>query len=338
MFSIAVTLAALALSVPPAPPAPDTPIRADALCLGAAPTAGDSTAEVLTEQAARALAAQDPAGAERLSRRALEAEGGDVARARAARILIDLRMARGDLDEMERILACRALGGEAWTHARAWLAYRQGRYDDAVALLAPLARPRHHMQPRWSIVHEDLGDAYARLGRRADAQAQWLIALATDYDPGGTGWDRGALERKIAAAFAADPGAEPMLPLQRYGDAVSILDLRSVERTPAGVRYAKLVLLQNDESGTAYGIDGWEVDCAAPRSRVLGVHRFDASGGTVRRTEDPLPWLDDRPGDPWLPTERRLVCSLDGEVAIAPRRKSDAEMLRAYRSGAPIFE
>ena len=334
MLSIGVALAAMSMSVPPAPPQPEAPIRADALCPSTDPSS--ATAEALAEQGAQAMASGGSGRAEALFRRALDSTGGDVARARAVRMLIDLRASRGDLEEMDRVLACHELRDDAWTHARAWFAYRQGRYADAAALLEPLVRPRHHTLPRWSIVHEDLGDAYARLGRRADAQAQWRIALATDHGPPGTGWSRDTLERKLERSLGE--AAEPMLPLQRYEDAVSILDIASIERTAEGVRYDKLVLLRNDEAIGAYGIDSREVDCDAPRSRVLGVHSFDSSGEPVRRVDQPEPWRDDRPGDPWLSTERALVCAVGTSVRIAPRRKSDLEMLRAYRSGAPIFE
>lgn len=337
MLSLVTSLAALVLSVPPVPPEPEMPARADALCPSVGHSSGSETADALVDKGVMAMAADERDRAESLFRRALGARGSDVARARAVRMLIDLSPTPPDLDEMERVLACGQLRGEAWTHARAWLAYRQGRYAEAADLLVPLVRPRHHTLPRWSIVHEDLGDAYARLGRRADAQAQWRIALATDYDPGGTGWSRAALERKLADDLASSAGAEPLLPLQRYDDAVSILDLGSVERTQEGARFAKLVLLADDENGTAYGIDQWEVDCDEPRARVLGVHAFDSAGSVERRVDEPTPWTADLPGDPWLPTERRLVCSVDTDLKPAPRRKSDVEMLRAYRSGTPIF-
>ena len=337
MPPMGIALTALALSVPPVPPDSEAPVRADAHCLPIQASSASGTAEGLASQGVQAMAAGDAVRAEALFRQSLDAQGSDVVHARSVRMLIDLRTTRGDLDEMERVLACPELRSEAWTHARAWLAYRDGRYDDAAALLAPLVRPRHHTQPRWSIVHEHLGDAFARLGRLADAQAQWRIALATDYDPGGTGWSRETLERKLAQSLTAE-GAEPMLPLQRYADAVSILDVTSVQRTAEGVRYDKLVLLQNDEPIGAYGIDSWEVDCDAPRARVLAVHGFDSSGGPVRQIDDPGAWRDDQPGEPWLPTERKLVCSIETDLRITPRRKSDVEMLRAYRSGAPIFE
>lgn len=319
-----------ALFTPPPPVAPIDPACAAA----SAPAQGES-AETLTDKGLEAMGAGDSAAAEGLFRRAATAEGGDVARARAVRMLVDLHVGRGGAAEFEPLLAC--MRSDAGVHARAWLAYRQGRYQDAANLLQPLVRPRHHTLPRWSTVHEDLGDAYARLGRKADAQAQWRIALATDYDPGGTGWDRSALERKLADALAAPAGAEPLLPLQRYHDAVSILDLASVKRTEAGRRYDKLVLLAKDENGGAYGIDSYEVDCSQERARVLGVRGFDAAGKQVRSVEE-LPWRADLTGEPWLSTERALVCSVDPDARLAPRTRSALELLQAYRRGSPLFD
>ncbi|WP_114951378.1 hypothetical protein [Sphingosinicella terrae] len=321
------------LSVPPTPPPSPS-----GSCPALEAMQSEGEAETLVQEAAQAMAVRDHAQAEALARRALASESGDVARARALRLLIDLQLPSGDLAPYETILDCDSLQGDAWTHARAWLAYRQGRYADAVRLLQPLARPRHHSLPRWSIVHEDLGDAFARLGRMADAHAQWRIALATDYDPGPTGWDRAALVRKLDQAAAAPEGAPAMLPLQYYDDAASILDATSVRRTDAGVRYSKLVLLQADENGGSYGIDSWEVRCDAPEARVLSVRSFGASGDLVRTVDEPAPWRRDLPGEPWRPTERALVCAMAEGSRLAPRRRSDAELLRAYRAGETLFD
>jgi tetratricopeptide (TPR) repeat protein len=330
-------LSSIALLMAPLQPplGPSTSNRQACTALPASPSNGD--AAELAQQAAAAMSAGDLARAERLARDAL-AGTGDVARARALRLLIDLQLPTGDVREAEAILACDALTGDAWTHARAWLAYRQERYLDAVRLLQPLTRPRHHTLPRWPIVHEDLGDSYLRLGRTADAQAQWRIALATDHGPSGTGWDRAALERKLADAVSGPAGAAPMLPLQYHADAVAILDAASVRRTEAGVRYDKLILLQNDARGAAYGIDSWEVRCDGRDSRVLGVRTFTADGTPVGTDDAPSSWRPDLPGEPWLPTERALVCAMDPGQRLAPRRRTDAELLHAYRAGETLFD
>lgn len=332
-FLLAATalLAIPAAASPPPVPMAQADSRPDAICL---PPPGSTTvsADALIEQAATAIDAGNSQQAEELLRSAVKANGYQSTRARALRMLIDLRAPKGDLDEVERILACGKLQGEDWSHARAWLALRQGRYQDAVDLLAPHVLPRHHMSRRWPLIHENLGDAYAKLGRRPDAQAQWRIALATEYGPSGTGWDRAATEKKLAADIAAG-GAEPLLPLQRYHDAVSILDVGSVERTDEGVRYSKVVLLLNDENGTAFGIDSYEADCDEERSRVTGVRKFNAAGEQVELIDTPTSWLPDRPGEPWLPTERKLVCSIDPDMPLAPRHATNLEMLRDYRAG-----
>lgn len=319
-----------AASPPPVPVAqPDS--RPDAICLPQ-PGSSEVSATDLVEQAEAAIAAGNSQKAEPLLRSAVEANGYDIDRARALRMLIDLRAPKGDLEEIERILACGVLRGEAWDHARAWLALRQDRAEDAVKLLQGHVLPRHHMSRRWPFIHETLGDAYAKLGRRPDAQAQWRIALATEYGPSGTGWDREAIERKLAADIAAG-GSEPLLPLLRYHDAVSILDVGSVERTEEGVRYSKVVLLLKDEKGTSFGIDSYEVDCDEERSRVLRVQRFNPEGEQVGGVDTPTSWIPDLPGEPWLPTERKLVCGIDPNMPLAPRRASNAEMLRDYRAG-----
>lgn len=332
MAALLTAIVAAALSIPPVPaPSSTGPCPAlDALV-------GDAPAEATVREAAAAMAAGDHDRAGDLARRAAGGRGHDIERAWAVRLLVDLGIGRGDTSETEAILACDTLQGEPWTHARAWLAYRQQRYSDAVSLLRPLTLPRHHTLPRWSIVHEDLGDNYARLGRQADAQAQWRIALATDHDPGPTGWDREALAAKLAAAAAAPGGAPPLLPLQYWADAVSILDMDSIERTEAGMRFSKLVLLQNDERGTAYGIDSWEVRCDEPEARVLSVRRFDTAGQPLGGVEEPAPWSRDLPGDPWRGTERAVVCAIDPAMALAPRGRSNAELLDAYRAGEVLF-
>lgn len=333
MFHWLVAALALGVSIPTLSAEANDP----ATCSFPEAEADSSAVETLIRESREALAAGKPAQAERSLQRVFGATDDEVTKAWAWRMLVDLRIGDDDLDGLERLLEAGCITGDAQIHARAWLAYRQERYRDAVALLQPLAQPRHHTLPRWSIVHEDLGDAYGQLGQRADAQAQWRIALATDYDPGAH-WDRAALERKLATELSGAGGAEPMLPLLRYEDMISILDLASVERTKAGVRYDKLVLLKHDENGTAFGVDTWEMDCNAPRSRVLAVHGFDADGETTRRVDEPGSWSSDLPGDPWKPTERELVCSVDPDIRPTPRNRTNLEMLRAYRTGEPIFE
>lgn len=176
---------------------------------------------------------------------------------------------------------------------------------------------------------------HAGMGRLADAQAQWHLALATDFDPGKTGYNAEALRQKLSGSATKSP--QPYLPLIRYHDALAILDVGSVEDTPDGVRYSKLILLEQDENGTAYGIDTYEMDCEKPRRRVVSVHAFDASGSLVRRS-GASGWLDDRYDDPFMPTERRLVCNLELSESLPDPARSSARMLSAYRASEPVFE
>lgn len=333
MIQILVPTLALILSgSPPVPPADRS--ASDATCPVAAASNDGSTAELLLEEAKTRIAENDRASAQDLLRQALSADGESSARLGALRTLIAMQKVE-ELGRVEGFLGC--VSSESRRLARAWIALRKEQYSEAAQLLESSVLPRHHMSPRWSSAHEVLGDAYAGLGRSADAQAQWRLALATDYDPGGTGYDPEALRRKLEAVAANSAGAEPLLPLNRYHDAISALDVASVQRTAGGVRYSKLVLLKNDEMHVAYGIDSYEVDCDRPRSRVLGVKAFDTSGNVVRELGT-APWVDDRPGDPFLPTERKLVCSLDPNAKLATPEKSALEMLRAYRAGEPVFE
>ena len=285
-------------------------------------------------QARGECATAGPGAAEGLLRRAIDAEGSDIARARAFRLLADRLVATGrDTAGLETMLDAPGRTGDAWIHGRAWLRFRQGRFAEAAALLQPLARPRHHTLPRWAIVHEDLGDSLAALDRQAEAQGQWRVALATGDGPQGTGWDRGAVERKLAAA-ATQGGAEPLVPVMRYPDALSLIDLGTIAATPAGVRYEKLTLLGQDEAGAAFTRFTRELDCGETRTRLLSLQRFDANGRPVASEPPPESWQPIRHDDPWLHTERRLVCGYDRTTPLRPTTGTDLERLQAYRREA----
>ena len=297
-------------------------------------TAGEATAEALVTRAEAMQRGRcggvPPQEVERLLRQAIGAEGGETARARAFRMLVDLHAATGrDPARLESILQD-GRQGDAWTHARAWLRFRQGRFADAAALLEPLVRPRHHTLPRWAIVHEDLGDSYAALGRDAEAEGQWRVALATESGPDGSGWDRQALEAKLADA-AANGGAQPLVPVLSYPDARYAIDLASIRPTEAGVRYQKLELLKENEAGAAYSRFTREIDCDEPRTRLLALQRYDVGGMPVPVEAPSADWQPIRYDDPWMHTEQRLVCGFDRETPLRSAREGDAERLRAYR-------
>ena len=238
----------------------------------------------------------------------------------------------GNLIYAESVLDC--LGSDERALARAWIALRRNDASEAERALLGAVLPRHHMQPRWSVAHDTLGDAYARQGQTALAQGQWLIALATAFDPGRTGFSPEATRRKVAKSIE-ELGLQRFVPLNRYHDAVSILDAKSVQRTEVGRRYSKLVLLKNKESGADYGIDSYEIDCGQARSRVTQVQFFNAKGDLVRETGGTA-WLGDRPGEPFLGTERKVVCDLDLTTGLAEASQSPVEMLKAYRDGRPF--
>jgi hypothetical protein len=225
--------------------------------------------------------------------------------------------------------------GEAWTLARARLLHLRGRHAEAAALLEPLTRPRHHTRPRWAIVHADLGDAYAALGRSAAAEGQWRVALATESSPDGSGWDPDAVEAKLEAAAAAQDGAAPVVPVTLYPDAIYLIDLASLRRTEAGVRYEKVELLLQDDDGAAFSRFAREMDCGdEPQVRAEWRRRYGADGRPVKAPALSPEWRHIRYDDPWLHSERRLVCGLDAETRFRPDESSDLERLRAFRAGA----
>ena len=259
------------------------------------------------------------------------ADGDPVA---AARMLRERAEQGGDLAALSRSIPADA-SGDAWTDARAWILHRQGRHAEAAALLEPLVRPRHHSLPRWAIVHDHLGDIYAAMGRPAAAVGQWRVALATGTSPEGSGWDPARVEAKLAAAQAA--GAAAVVPVTAYPDALYLVDLAAIQRSEAGVRYEKIELLLADEQGRAYSRFGREISCdGEPRIRVAWRLSHDSQG---REIETPVirdEWQPIRHDDPWLHTERRLVCEFPQDTAFGADEQNDLERLRAYReSGAP---
>ena len=225
--------------------------------------------------------------------------------------------------------------GDAWTLARARLLHLRGRHAEAADLLEPLTRPRHHTLPRWSIVHADLGDAYAALGRSAAAEGQWRVALATDGSPEGSGWAPEAVATKLEAAAAAQGGATPVVPVTLYPDAVYLIDLASIRRTEAGVGYEKLELLRSDEEGAAFTRFAREISCEGEaQARIEWRRRFDADGRPVKAAPIPDAWRAIRYDDPWLHSERRLVCGLPDATRFRADETSDVERLRAFRARA----
>ena len=226
-----------------------------------------------------------------------------------------------------------AATGDAWTIARARLLHLDGRNAEAAALLEPLARPRHHTLPRWSIAHEHLGDAYAAMGRAAAAEGQWRVALATGYSPEGSGWVPAAVAAKLAAAGA--DGAAPIVPVSVYPDAVYLIDLAAIQRTEAGVRYEKVELLLTDEQGVAYSRFAREITCdGEPRARIARHLRYDGQGREIGGSPIAGDWQPIRHDDPWLHTERRLVCDLPAGVAFRADDLNDLERLRMVRQAA----
>ena len=95
------------------------------------------------------------------------------------------------------------------------------------------------------------------------------------------------------------------------------------------------MLLKNEEVGADYGIDSYEIDCGEARSRVTKVQFFNAKGDLVRET-GATAWVVDRPGEPFLGTERKVVCDLDLTAKIAEASQSPVEMLKAYRDGRTV--
>lgn len=237
----------------------------------------------------------------------------------------------GDLSGLERGIPDGAQG-DAWTVARARLLHLQGRHAEAAALLEPLALPRHHTLPRWSIVHADLGDAYAAMHRDAAAEGQWRVALATGFSPDGSGWDAAAVEAKLAEAAEAQGGAAPVVPVTLYPDALYLIDLGSIRRTKAGVRYEKVELLLNDADGAAYSRFAREISCGdEARARIEWLRRYDADGQAVDAPPVPDDWQPIRHDDPWLHTERSLVCGITEGTSFRSDEASDLDRLHAFR-------
>ena len=119
---------------------------------------------------------------------------------------------------------------------------------------------------------------------------------------------------------------------QRFG-----ADAFTIQRSEAGVRYEKIELLLADEQGRAYSRFGREISCdGEPRIRVAWRLSHDSQG---REIETPVirdEWQPIRHDDPWLHTERRLVCEFPQDTAFGADEQNDLERLRAYReSGAP---
>jgi hypothetical protein len=252
----------------------------------------------------------------------------------AARMVRERAEQGRDLEALERAIPDGA-SGDAWTDARAWILHRQGRHAEAAALLEPLVRPRHHTLPRWAIVHDHLGDIYAAMGRPAAAEGQWRVALATGTSPEGSGWDPKAAIARLGAATAE--GGAPIVPVMLYPDAVYLLDLAAIQRSDAGVRYEKVELLLADEQGRAYSRFGREISCdGEPRIRVVWRLSYDSLGREIETPPVPDEWHPIRHDDPWLHTERRLVCEFPEGTAFGVDDQNDLERLRAYRqSGAP---
>lgn len=79
-----------------------------------------------------------------------------------------------------------------------WVRYRQGRFEEALQDLERAIAAK----PLEAPFHEHLGDVYAALGSKVEAQAAWKKALdlPPPSDSQAAGWDRPALERKVARA------------------------------------------------------------------------------------------------------------------------------------------
>ena len=250
----------------------------------------------------------------------------------AARIVRERADQSDDLEALERSVPDGA-SGDVWTDARAWILHRQGRHAEAAALLEPLARPRHHTLPRWSIVNDHLGDIYAAMGRAAAAEGQWRVALATASSPEGSGWDPAPVEAKLAAANAV--GAVPVVPVVAYPDALYLVDLAAIQRSEAGVRYETLELLFADEQGRAYRRVGREISCdGEPRIRNAWRLSYDAQGREIETPPVPDTWEPIRYDEPWLHTERRLVCDVPQGATFREPGDDDLARLRAYRASA----
>lgn len=204
-------------------------------------------------------------------------------------------------------------------------ALREGRVRDAVALLRPLVHPGR--LDRSPTVHATLGDAYARLGRPADAQAQWRIALAlAATDPR---FDRDGTRRRLDAAIVRGEG-ETVVPVLRLDGRVVAIDLGSMGRTFAGIVYDRLERRRDEPDGAAYRVERREMDCSRPRVQVLARERW-AADRRLLPSEGILhaPSWQGFGEDPWARTEQALVCTTPG---LAGRGDRHARRLRALRS------
>ena len=135
------------------------------------------------------------------------APGAAEHQAWALRTLADLRSVDGKgFADVQALLAGAQTRSQhyAWLHAEAWLRFRQSRHEEAARILEQLVSGKmHHTAWPWAMFYDDLGDAYAALGRLADAKVQWRRALevsarAASANPRGLPWDRQAVARKIA--------------------------------------------------------------------------------------------------------------------------------------------
>jgi tetratricopeptide (TPR) repeat protein len=195
-----------------APQDPSSSSAAPIGCFGPEVRSSGQAVEELIQQALRLQQAScgipGRAEAERLLRRALVQRGPVEHRAWALRALADLRVAEGrDLREVDAFLADVQTrdGHYAWRHAEAWVRYRQARFAESAALLEHLVSGRlHHTAWPWAMFHDDLGDAYAALGRIEEARTQWRRALSVSAsrgrwaNPPGLAWDRDAVVRKLS--------------------------------------------------------------------------------------------------------------------------------------------
>ena len=140
--------------------------------------------------------------------RGVAAPGDAEHQAWALRTLADLRSVDGKgFEDVESLLAVAQTRSQhyAWLHAEAWVRFRQTRHQEAARILEQLVSGRmHHTAWPWAMFYDDLGDAYAALGRLEDAKVQWRHALkvssraGVSANPRELPWDRQAVVRKLA--------------------------------------------------------------------------------------------------------------------------------------------
>jgi len=144
--------------------------------------------------------AKDEVQAERLFRQAM-AGNDPEATADANNLLAYMwAMAGNNLAEAER-LARAARDAEPtrdeYLDTLALVYLRQGRNEEAATLMRQVIAKDGDYAP----YHERLGDIYAALGKSAEAKAEWHKALdLPDPDYFDPEWDRGAIQKKLAAA------------------------------------------------------------------------------------------------------------------------------------------